>query len=118
MPITPNNPAPQGHAPLLMQQLREAIAASKLQKSEIAERAGLSRRALYSLLEGSADPRIGTVEAVARVLGLELQLVPRLVVRTAINRPTTTGPSPFSRNAQLQKRSAAKVIHMMKAMKK
>jgi transcriptional regulator with XRE-family HTH domain len=36
---------------------------------EIAERVGISRSALYNILQGTVDPRLSTVQALADVLG-------------------------------------------------
>lgn len=63
----------------LRQALRSAVESSNLSKQDIASRAGISRRALYSLLEGEADPRLSTVEALAHVLGLDLLAAPKAV---------------------------------------
>lgn len=58
--------------------IRDAVDRSGRSKQEIAHRAGISRRALYSLLEGEADPRLSTLEALAHVLELVLTATPRV----------------------------------------
>ena len=48
-----------------------------LTQTELAERAGLSRMAVQKAESGSTDPRLSTLEVMARAMGLELMLVPR-----------------------------------------
>jgi len=50
--------------------------ANHLTQAELAERAGLSRMTVQRLEGGSLDPRLSTLQEMARVLGLELVAVP------------------------------------------
>lgn len=61
----------------LRETLRSGVESSALSRQEIAKRAGVSRRALYSLLEGKTDPRLSTLEALAHVLGMALFAAPK-----------------------------------------
>ena len=56
--------------------LRAARRFAGLKQEELASRAGLSRMTVQRIESGSIDPRLSTVLVVARVLGLELMLVP------------------------------------------
>lgn len=58
------------------QALRDARKASGLSQSELAKRAGLSRMTVQKLEAGTLDPRLSTIEAITRALGLGLKLVP------------------------------------------
>lgn len=62
---------------MLREALRSGVERSNLTKQEIAKRAGISRRALYSLLEGEVDPRLSTLESLAHVLGMDLYAAPK-----------------------------------------
>jgi transcriptional regulator with XRE-family HTH domain len=55
--------------------LRDARRAARLSQQELADRAGLTRMTVQKL-EAGIDPRISTIDVVARALGLELVLVP------------------------------------------
>ena len=59
--------------------LRQAVEASTMDRTEIAQKAGVSRKTLYDLLEGNKDPRWTTLEAVAQVVGLRFWLAPAVV---------------------------------------
>jgi transcriptional regulator with XRE-family HTH domain len=54
----------------------KARKAAHLTQQEVATHAGISRMALQKLEAGTADPRLSTLEVVARALGMELMLVP------------------------------------------
>jgi len=56
--------------------LRAARRLAGLKQDELAARAGLSRMTVQRIEAGTIDPRLSTVLVVARVLGLELMLVP------------------------------------------
>lgn len=83
--------------PTVIQALRGAIERSELTRQEIAARAGISRRALYGMLEAGADPRQSTVEAIAHVLGLSLIAIPKIAIRMQLDQPTSSGLSKHSR---------------------
>jgi DNA-binding phage protein len=88
-------------AAALRQSLRSAVEGSSLPKQIIAERAGISRRALYSLLEGQADPRLSTVEALAHVLGMDLFAAPKAVHALRLSSPSKDHLSRHSRVRRL-----------------
>ena len=56
--------------------LAQARKAQQITQAELAERAGLSRMTVQRLESGSLDPRLSTLQEMARVLGLELVAVP------------------------------------------
>lgn len=60
----------------LITHLTQARKTQQLTQAELAERAGLSRMTVQRLESGSLDPRLSTLYAMARVLGLELMAVP------------------------------------------
>lgn len=61
----------------IVEGLRTARRFVGLKQEELASRAGLSRMTVQRIEAGSIDPRLSTVLVVARVLGLELMLVPK-----------------------------------------
>ena len=56
--------------------LVQARKAAGLTQTELAEKAGLSRMAIQKAESGSTDPRLSTLEVMARAMGMELMLVP------------------------------------------
>ena len=67
------------HSPLshdLLARLAHARKAANLTQAELAERAGLSRMTVQRLESGSLDPRLSTLQELARVLNMELHAVP------------------------------------------
>lgn len=92
-------------APALRQALRSAVERSALSKQEIAARAGISRRALYSLLEGEADPRLSTLESLAHVVGLDLFVAPKAVNSIDLSTPANDQLSRHSRVRRLLEHS-------------
>lgn len=56
----------------LIAHLAQARKAQHLTQAELAERAGLSRMTVQRMESGSLDPRLSTLQEMARVLGLEL----------------------------------------------
>lgn len=67
------------HSPLshdLLAHLAHARKAANLTQAELAERAGLSRMTVQRLESGSLDPRLSTLQELARVLNMELHAVP------------------------------------------
>ena len=84
--------------------LRTSIEQSPLPKQVIAERAGISRRALYSILNADADPRLSTLEAVAHALGLTLIVAPQAANTMRLSAPSTGRRSEHSRVRRLLER--------------
>ncbi|NCT99748.1 MAG: helix-turn-helix transcriptional regulator [Comamonadaceae bacterium] len=60
----------------ILDDLEAARKASSLTQAELAERAGVNRMTV-GRLEAGLDPRLSTLQELARALGLELMLVPR-----------------------------------------
>ncbi len=60
----------------LLNQLEATRKAAGLTQAELAERSGVNRMTV-GRLEAGLDPRLSTLQALARSLGLELMLVPR-----------------------------------------
>lgn len=100
--------SPTGAA-ALRETLRSAVARSRLSRQDIAEQAGISRRALYSLLEGTADPRLSTLESLAHVLGLDLLAAPKATQSMQLASPAEEQLSRHSRVRRLleQQRTGA-----------
>lgn len=59
-----------------LQALEAARKLSGLTQEDLAARAGLSRMTVQRLESGKLDPRFSTLQEVARVLGLDIMLVP------------------------------------------
>ena len=62
--------------PRLLDELGRARRSAGLTQDELASRAGLSRLTVHRIEHGGIDPRLSTLQEVARALGLELLLVP------------------------------------------
>jgi transcriptional regulator with XRE-family HTH domain len=60
--------------------LRHARVAQKLAQHTLAERLGLRQRQISDLERAAMDPRLSTVQDVARALDLEVMLVPRTLI--------------------------------------
>ena len=60
----------------LVAHLAQARKAAGLTQAELAERAGLSRMTVQRLEGGNLDPRLSTLQQLARVLDMELHAVP------------------------------------------
>ncbi|MDO9438868.1 helix-turn-helix domain-containing protein [Hydrogenophaga sp.] len=88
--------------------LRSAVDNAPLSKQDIAQRAGISRRALYSLLEGAADPRLSTLEALSHVLGLDLFIAPKAVHQIQLGSASTGKRSEHSRVRRLLEEGAGR----------
>ena len=88
-------------SPALLDTLRSAVERSKLSKQDIAAKAGISRRALYALLGGEADPRLSTLEALAHVLGLDLLAAPKAANAVRFAEPSSAQRSAHSRVRRL-----------------
>lgn len=50
-------------------------------QADLAEKAGLSRMAVQKVESGATDPRISTLQVMARAMGMELMLVPTAIRR-------------------------------------
>lgn len=87
--------------PALRQALRSAVESSPLSKQDIAARAGVSRRTLYEVLEGTGDPRLSTLESVAHVLGMNLFAAPKAVNSLRLSSPANDQLSQHSRVRRL-----------------
>lgn len=65
----------------LSQELVKARQAQGLTQAGLAEKAGLSRMAVQKAESGTTDPRLSTLQVMARALGMELMLVPTEIRR-------------------------------------
>lgn len=65
----------------LVEQLAKARQAQGLTQAELADKSGLSRMAVQKAESGSTDPRLSTLEVMARALGMEIMLVPTVIRR-------------------------------------
>jgi len=69
-----------------MAKLSSALRAARLKRGfsqqQLAQRLGLRQRQISDLERAAMDPRVSTVENVARALDLELMLVPRHLITT------------------------------------
>lgn len=61
--------------------LAQVRRAQGLTQAELADKAGLSRMAVQKAESGTTDPRLSTLEVMARALGMELMLVPTAIRR-------------------------------------
>lgn len=60
----------------IVQDVENARKAASLTQDELAQRAGVSRMTV-SRIEAGMDPRLSTLQELARAMGMELMLVPR-----------------------------------------
>ena len=63
--------------PTILERIREGRLAKHLNQTELAKKLGIRQSQISDLERGTVDPRLSTVQDVARVLDLELMLVPR-----------------------------------------
>ena len=61
----------------IVSQLIALRKAQRLTQAELAERAAMTRMTVQRIESTGTDPRLSTVEELAKALGLELMLVPR-----------------------------------------
>lgn len=65
---------------IIMSHVMEALARARdaqgITQAELAEKAGLSRMAVQKAEAGATDPRLSTLQVMARAMGMELMLVP------------------------------------------
>lgn len=52
--------------------LKSAIESSPLSKKEIASESGISPQALHAILEQKVDPKVSTLQAIAKVVGIKM----------------------------------------------
>ncbi|AEG94030.1 helix-turn-helix transcriptional regulator [Ramlibacter tataouinensis] len=64
------------HSTSIVQQLESTRKAAQLTQAELAERSGVNRMTV-GRVEAGLDPRLSTVEELARALGMEIILVPK-----------------------------------------
>ena len=60
----------------LISHLAQTRKAQHLTQAELAERAGLSRMTVQRMESGNLDPRLSTLQEMARVMGLKLIAAP------------------------------------------
>jgi transcriptional regulator with XRE-family HTH domain len=60
----------------LLTEYAKARLARHLSQAELAEKSGLSRMAVQKMEAGASDPRLSTLQVLARAMGMELMLVP------------------------------------------
>jgi transcriptional regulator with XRE-family HTH domain len=64
----------------LAETLRQSRLLHDLKQAEVAERLGMRQSQISTIERGLVSPRLSTVEDIARILDLELMLVPRRLV--------------------------------------
>lgn len=74
----------------LLKELTAARRASGVTQAAFAKSAGVARMTVQRIEAQSIDPRLATVEELARALGLELMLVPR-ILRTELEHFVQSG---------------------------
>lgn len=62
--------------PRLVDELKAARVAAGLSQDDLASLSGLSRKTINRLEAGAIDPRLSTLEVVARALGMQIMPVP------------------------------------------
>lgn len=62
--------------------LREARLSRKLSQAELARKLGIRQRQISDLERATVDPRLSTIQNVARALDLELMLIPHHLIST------------------------------------
>lgn len=62
--------------------LRDARLSRGLSQKHLAERLGLHQRQISDLERAAMDPRVSTIQNVARALDLDLMLIPRHLIAT------------------------------------
>ncbi|MDO8300372.1 helix-turn-helix transcriptional regulator [Lacisediminimonas sp.] len=60
----------------LLQAIAHARRSARLSQQELADKAALSRMAVQKIEAGTTDPRLSTLLALTRSLGMEIMLVP------------------------------------------
>ncbi len=62
--------------------LRQARSSRQLTQQELARRLGLRQRQISDLERATVDPRLSTIQNVARALDLDVMLIPRHLIST------------------------------------
>lgn len=83
--------------PTLLDSLRKAVDESPLTKVELAQRAGMSRKTLFSILEGTTDYKVSSLLALADALEIDVLLVPKVVREGRLGEAATSEHSQYSR---------------------
>jgi predicted transcriptional regulator len=65
--------------PKIVTELQAARRAAGLNQDKLSTRSGLSRKTVNRLEIGAIDPRLSTLEVIARALGMEIMLVPSAI---------------------------------------
>lgn len=58
-----------------LDKLQKAVKQSPMTKKEVARKSGISQQALSAIVNGGGDPRVSTLEAIVRVLGLKMSFL-------------------------------------------
>ena len=66
--------------PYLINQLKAARKAKKLNQAELGKKLGLPQSHISKIEQSATDPRLSTIADLARVLDLEIMLVPRTMI--------------------------------------
>lgn len=61
----------------LLKILERVRIAQSLTQAELGARTGVARKTIVRIESGETDPRLSTIEALARVMGMELVMVPK-----------------------------------------
>lgn len=72
----------EGTTSPIFREIRKRRVSLKLTQAEVARRAGITQTYLSKLEQGKIEPRIHTLEDVARALSFEIMLVPAELVST------------------------------------
>lgn len=80
----------------LVDLLKEARLERRLSQQELARKLGMRQRQISDLERAAMDPRLSTIQNVARALDLELMLVPRSLI-TAVEGLRRAGAEPGKR---------------------
>ncbi len=70
--------------PTLSSILREARLKKQLSQQDLAGKLGLGQRQISDLERATIDPRLSTIQNVARVLDLEVMLIPRRLITVVV----------------------------------
>jgi predicted transcriptional regulator len=79
----------------IITQLKRARQVKKIKQSELGGKLGLPQSHISKIEKGGADPRLSTVEDMARLLDQELVLIPRAmlpVIRAVLSGEDTQKP--------------------------
>ena len=81
----------------LSETLKATRLSQQLSQAELAGKLGLRQRQISDLERATVDPRLSTIQNVARALDLELMLIPRHLISSvnALQRPGGAGRRPL-----------------------